>query len=80
MYFIDASYNCIYFLQLNEHQISKIKKGEELSVEREKEIQQASAYTSSMFLVVCCSPMFFFFLVQSIIIFFLLLVLSLSRL
>ncbi|CAH2044510.1 unnamed protein product [Thlaspi arvense] len=37
---------------LNEHQMAKIKNGEEQSVEREKEIQQASAYTSSMFLVV----------------------------
>ncbi|CAE6123156.1 unnamed protein product [Arabidopsis arenosa] len=37
---------------LNEHQMSKIKKSEEVSVEREKEIQQASACTLSMFLVV----------------------------
>jgi syntaxin 16 len=57
---------------LNEHQMSKIKKSEEVSVEREKEIQQASACTTSLFLVVCSSPTFFFFLLQSIIIFFLL--------
>ncbi|KAL9280765.1 Syntaxin-41 [Arabidopsis thaliana] len=37
---------------LNEHQMSKIKKSEEVSVEREKEIQQASACTTSLFLVV----------------------------
>jgi len=41
--------------------MSKIKKSEEVSVEREKEIQQASACTTSLFLVVCSSPTFFFF-------------------
>lgn len=44
--------------------MSKIKKSEEVLVEREKEIQQASACTLSMFLVVCSSPMFFSFLIN----------------
>lgn len=39
-------YLCILFQIFSEHQMSKIKKSEEISVEREKEIQQVNVCNS----------------------------------
>lgn len=74
MYFTDTIYILGNSFQLNEHQMAKIKKGEELSVEREKEIQQASAYTV-VYVLSCLFlthgfPFFFFLFMQSVIVFF----------